>query len=82
MEKKKEIWLSPMTETLYQQNTPIHNTKGHQNIDYTTIADRLRTEWKLLILNADFKNACEIYSKFQFNVYFIIISFLTFPTNW
>ena len=45
-EKKKEIWLSPMTKT----PIPTENSKTngqHKNVtkifDYTTIADRLRT---------------------------------------
>ena len=45
-EKKKEIWLSPMTKTL----TPTENPKTNgqhkiatKNFDYITIADRLRT---------------------------------------
>ena len=44
-EKKKEIWLSPMTNT--PMPTENSKTKGHTNatkhFDYTTIADRLRT---------------------------------------
>ena len=46
-EKKKEIWLSPVTKT----PTPTEQSKKQQdniknatkNFDYTTIADRLRT---------------------------------------
>ena len=44
-EKKEEIRLSPMTRapTLTEKSkTQRENTKCHQNIDYTTIAHRLR----------------------------------------
>ena len=43
----EEIWLSPMTKkTLHPQKNPESNVatqKRHQNFDYTTISDRLRT---------------------------------------
>ena len=47
MEKKQEIWLSPMTKA----PTPMekfkkqrdHTTNATANFDYTTITDRLRT---------------------------------------
>ena len=49
-EKKKEIWLSPMTKTpIATENS---KTNGQQedatkNFDYTAIADRLRTvSWR------------------------------------
>ena len=40
--KKKEIWLNPMTETLYQQKIEQHKN-ATKNFDYTTITERLRT---------------------------------------
>ena len=47
-EKKKEIWLSPMTKapTLTEKSKKqldSNITKRHQNFDYTTIVVRLRT---------------------------------------
>ena len=42
--KKEEIWLSPMTKDPYRQKIKKVTTKNrHQNFDYTTIADWLRT---------------------------------------
>ena len=43
---KEEIWLSPMTKPSYQQKiqkSRVTTQKRHQNVDYITIADRLRT---------------------------------------
>ena len=45
-EKKEEIWLSPITKAptpTEKSKKQRDNTKRHQNFDYTTIADRLRT---------------------------------------
>ena len=46
-EKKEEIWLRPMTKapTPHRniQKTTWQHKKLHQNFDYTTIADQLRT---------------------------------------
>ena len=45
-EEKKEIWFSPMTKALTSTENPKSNVttqKRHQNFDYTTIADWLRT---------------------------------------
>ena len=44
--QKEEIWLSPVTEThtpTEQSKKQRDEIKHHQNFDYTTIADRLRT---------------------------------------
>ena len=44
-EKKKDIWLSPMTKTpvpIENSKTNAQHTNATENIDYTTIADRLR----------------------------------------
>ena len=45
-EKKKDIWLSPMTKKPYTHRKIIKATltqKRHSNFDYTTIATRIRT---------------------------------------
>ena len=45
-EKKKEIWLSPMTKSpipTEKSKTKGQHTNATKNFDYTTIADRLRT---------------------------------------
>ena len=45
-EKKKEIWLSPMTKnplTTENSKTEGQHKNATKNSDYTTIADRLRT---------------------------------------
>ena len=46
LEKKEEIWLSPVTKTLKpteQSKSTWQHKNATKNFDYTTIADRLRT---------------------------------------